>query len=924
MIKRQDIILNKVKELSLQALERHEEPGVTAQEAAELLKMDRGNVSKELNQLAASEKLLKKDGRPVRFSDPDTYDQYIFLINSEKIQQASSEERQDVNPSFQDIIGQEGSLKMQIKQVKAAMLYPPHGLHTLLNGPTGTGKTMFAQKMFEYARHMNMLKPDAEFVIFNCAEYAENSQLIVSQIFGHKKGAFTGADRDKPGLIERADGGILFLDEIHRLPPEGQEMLFSLMDYGKYRRLGETERNREANVLIIGATTEDLGVVLLKTFMRRMPVVIQLPALEERPLLERLEMIEMFLMQEQKKISVSIKIEREVILSLLLYECTGNIGQIKADIQLLCARAFWEYKVGEKHTVDLDRQMLPFYIEQGYHKAAESRNSLIQFLLHGEEHYIFTIGTDQGENRQNIISKKYLIFQKFYSKKKGAEQEQEMKDYISSMIEKENEDRRIFSKDALNKVITGKVYYAIEEALEFAEMKLKRELSDNVKIGFALHINALIEGMDKKGDILEERLQEIINAHPKEVKVAKLILKILEEELNININKGEIGYTTIFLCANEEDREVRKIGTIVIAHGDNTAQSIADAANRLLDTSHCKFINMPLSEDVEEVYRKAAQMVTRVNEGRGVLLMVDMGSLNMFAERLEEETGIPVKSVGMVSTLTVLEAVRKCTSEDSEIEEVADYLDQMMVRMVEENKRQKNTETCETRAAILVTCISGMGAAKKIAEMVKAITGLEEEDPIEICCIGIDGKDAEGTFLGGFQEKEVLAVVGTADIQLGAVPYISVDEIVIGSGIERLERILSGKNAGKNYSEKKGRAVDEHVLTAAMRELLEFLDAEKIMPMILEGFYQCEKRLDIKDQENRIVRYTIHVACMIERLLRKEILPYHEVEEYERSHSEEFKAVGETLETIEKMFRIEVPFTEKAYIVELLNGEGKS
>ena len=63
MIKRQDIILNKVKELSLQALERHEEPGVTAQEAAELLKMDRGNVSKELNQLAASEKLLKKDGR---------------------------------------------------------------------------------------------------------------------------------------------------------------------------------------------------------------------------------------------------------------------------------------------------------------------------------------------------------------------------------------------------------------------------------------------------------------------------------------------------------------------------------------------------------------------------------------------------------------------------------------------------------------------------------------------------------------------------------------------------------------------------------------------------------------------------------------------------------------------------------------------
>ncbi len=81
-----------------------------------------------------------------------------------------------------------------------------------------------------------------------------------------KKGAFTGADQDKIGLIENADEGILLLDEIHRLSPETQEMLFLLMDKGVYRRLGETDKYRKANVLIIGATTENINSALLQTF----------------------------------------------------------------------------------------------------------------------------------------------------------------------------------------------------------------------------------------------------------------------------------------------------------------------------------------------------------------------------------------------------------------------------------------------------------------------------------------------------------------------------------------------------------------------------------------------------------------------------------------------------------------------------------
>ena len=82
--------------------------------------------------------------------------------------------------------------------------------------------------------------------------------------------------------MEKAQNGVLFLDEIHRLPPEGQEMLFMLLDKGEYRKLGANETSKDARVLIIAATTENLESSLLQTFLRRIPMTITMPSLEDR------------------------------------------------------------------------------------------------------------------------------------------------------------------------------------------------------------------------------------------------------------------------------------------------------------------------------------------------------------------------------------------------------------------------------------------------------------------------------------------------------------------------------------------------------------------------------------------------------------------------------------------------------------------
>ena len=121
------------------------------------------------------------------------------------------------NNSLDMLVGSETSLQVPIQQAKAAILYPPRGLHTLILGETGVGKSMFAELMYEFSKESGVIQKDVSFVRFNCADYADNPQLVMAQIFGVKKGAYTGADSDKEGLLKKADGGIIFLDEIHRL-----------------------------------------------------------------------------------------------------------------------------------------------------------------------------------------------------------------------------------------------------------------------------------------------------------------------------------------------------------------------------------------------------------------------------------------------------------------------------------------------------------------------------------------------------------------------------------------------------------------------------------------------------------------------------------------------------------------------------------
>ncbi|WP_322459022.1 sigma 54-interacting transcriptional regulator, partial [Clostridium perfringens] len=120
------------------------------------------------------------------------------------------------------------------------------------------------------------------------------------------------ADKDTVGLIKAADGGILFLDEVHCLKPECQEKLFLFMDKGIYHMVGDNETWHEANVRLVFATTENPEDVLLKTLLRRIAIIATIPSLEDRPIEERKGIIYHVFKKESENIGKKIRISNAV------------------------------------------------------------------------------------------------------------------------------------------------------------------------------------------------------------------------------------------------------------------------------------------------------------------------------------------------------------------------------------------------------------------------------------------------------------------------------------------------------------------------------------------------------------------------------------------------------------------------------------
>ena len=149
--------------------------------------------------------------------------------------------------AFGDIVGESDALKSVLKQVE---LVAPTDTNVIILGESGTGKELVAREI-----HKRSTRHDRPLIKVNCASISR--ELYESEFFGHVKGAFSGALKDRPGRFEAADGGTLFLDEVGEIPIDLQSKLLRVLQEGQYERVGE-EKTRQVDVRIIAATNRNL------------------------------------------------------------------------------------------------------------------------------------------------------------------------------------------------------------------------------------------------------------------------------------------------------------------------------------------------------------------------------------------------------------------------------------------------------------------------------------------------------------------------------------------------------------------------------------------------------------------------------------------------------------------------------------------
>jgi formate hydrogenlyase transcriptional activator len=289
-------------------------------------------------------------------------------------------EQIDRESMFEDIVGSSEALRKVLRQV---VRVAPSDSTVLILGETGTGKELIAR-----AVHKRSKRADRAFIGVNCA--AIPTSLIASELFGHEKGAFTGATQRRLGRFEAANGGTIFLDEVGDLPPEIQIALLRVLQEREIERVG-SNKPISIDVRVLAATHHDLEALVAEGKFRqdllyRLSVVpIQMPSLRERsddiPLL-----VEYFIGRFGKKVGKNFRtIDKKTVRLFESYQWPGNVRELQNVIERAVI-------LSEDDTFSVDGA----WLKQNTPQFSDSPTALNRVLLRHEKEMIESALAESG------------------------------------------------------------------------------------------------------------------------------------------------------------------------------------------------------------------------------------------------------------------------------------------------------------------------------------------------------------------------------------------------------------------------------------------------------------------------------------------------------------------------------------------------
>jgi sigma-54 dependent transcriptional regulator of gfr operon len=837
---------------------------ITANQIAAKLQLSRNTVSQYLNELLKQQQVIQIKSRPANFVDLNAFSTHFF--QPQKLIYTSIEElqteQQQRDTVFDELIGSQQSLKDCIDRITTAMAYPPAGLPFILSGNSGVGKSYLAKITHQYCIQEQIIAPDAPFITLNCAQYFHNPELLSSYLFGYAKGSFTGATADSKGMLESADGGILFLDECHRLNAESQEKLFSFMDTGTFQRMGEGNITRHSKVRLIFATTENLQKNFLRTFLRRIPIAITVPNLNDRSPLElKLHIYHAFI-NESKRIKQPIKVSPWVINRLYNYHYKNNVGELKSMVQILCARVFSQH-----------------LMQTSLHVSSETiGGSALTDLLTVNEQELVTqtpitfrpddVLTDYVKNSPSNTNRMDDLLTKFIQIGDALESQaidvNEMKRRLareaSAFMEALIHPEEHFQDEAL-KYMTD----TIQKLFDYLNTSLFVKIKGNAVIAIATfmyhkhNFNTAFSGT--RSTRLTALLKVLKDNTNIEYQLLQSFVNLVKTKLDFRMEIPDQLVLLSYLLSLEIEDNDNEQHAIILAHGFSTASSIADVANRFLNHKIFDAFDMPLSTSVDQVKEFLLHYFQRQDCHNGLVILVDMGSLMSLPKLLKNAIPGPTLVLNNVSTqeaIFVGEMIQKKVTIDS------------IGRQISQNllpDYELTYPVIKKSPMIITTCHTGIGSAKQIKKLL--LNSIPEQLDYKIEAVDYNYLKKYGKQNLLFNQYSVKAIIGTNNPEIADIPFISLEQLVSSSDQTILKQLFPT-------------VTDKTILAAINSQLIQnlsierllsavtILDVKKVIHSVGEMIAQLEEVTNHQLSNNQQATLYVHISSLIERLIRNE------------------------------------------------------
>ena len=629
----------------------HDEfPKITTRFLSEKLKMQRTNISSILNQLVNEGKLVKYNGRPVLY-------------------QLADENTSGNGDVFEQLVGYDSSLKEAIASAKAAVLYPEGNPTILITAKHGSGVSHFAKTVFQFAQASGKLKTRAPWILWDCKTLFNDQDKFQEIFLG---------DHEKEGILKKASGGMLILENIDVVSERNLDWLLAFLRGEKIQGQDEWLWQKDYHCITIFSTMKETNEMMLNLLRGRMDFRISLPSLEERSIEERFLILQKFFKEEAKAMDRMIEVDTSILHALLLYEVTDDIKGLKNDIHTGCANSYVRSYNTEKKTIVLLMSDFPNYVRKGIMYYRSYKNEIDEMIKNGCKYTFYK----NQMLRDNKTAKKD-IYQSIDARKRDLERhaltEEEINMAVSNQLESEFEEyfeqlcERVDSIDTLNKMVSEKLISLTRKFLLKAAEQLSCEFSKEIFCGICLHVNSCLIKVSKKQRISNEEIARLLSKYPMHYELVKEFQVELGKEFNVKLNVDDLIFLLMFLLEAKKDVDESKVVTLIAMHGSHAASSIAAVVNVLSDDSKVQAFDMDLDKNVRIVYEELKEKIIKIDQGKGILLIYDMGSIHTMAESIAQETKIAIRCVEVPITLVGIAGSSKA-AEMKTLDEVADYL----------------------------------------------------------------------------------------------------------------------------------------------------------------------------------------------------------------------------------------------------------